>query len=69
MVQMMKIDRYEHRLRAIYFKRKFPERVEEIQPVRTPSIAHAGLRGPLAAEPLGEPHGEGPDRFCRPSTP
>jgi len=31
---MMKLERFEQRLRAIYFKRKFPERVEEIQPVR-----------------------------------
>ena len=30
---MMKVDRYEPRLRAMYFKRKFNERVDEIQPV------------------------------------
>ena len=54
---MMKVDRYEPRLRAMYFKRKFNERVDEIQPVGdahtlcTPpkmrSPAH-GTPGPLS---------------------
>jgi len=33
-VEMMKIDRYEQRLKAMYFKRRFDERVEEVVPVR-----------------------------------
>jgi len=32
-VEMMRIDRYEQRIRAMYFKRRFQERIAEITPV------------------------------------